>query len=109
MVPPCFYPRFPPEIQRGRENGAHCHRRAAWVWQGGVVVGDGVRVTRSADANVLLWNASAALSGGAIAAGRKDGVRAAAASVVRLEGVEVVDHAQAGLMAASSSQITLVR
>jgi hypothetical protein len=77
--------------------------------QGGFVVGDGVRVMRSADANVLLWNASTALSGGAIAAGRKDGVRAAAGSVARLEGVEMVDHTLSGLVAASASQITLVR
>jgi hypothetical protein len=68
-----------------------------------------VRVTRSADANVLLWNASAQLGGGAIARGRKDGVRAAAGSVVRLEGVEVLDHTLVGLTGASASQITLVR
>ncbi len=75
--------------------------------QGGAVMGEGLRVSRSADANVLLWNASAVLGGGAISAGRKDGVRAAAGSVVWLEGVTVVEHALTGLVAASASRITL--
>ncbi len=64
---------------------------------------------RSADANVALWNASVTLSGGAVAAGRKDGLRAAAGSRVELDGVAVVGNALVGVVVASGSEATLVR
>ena len=51
------------------------------ISQGAVAAGDAVAVRGSADANVLLFNASAALRGSTVAGGLKDGVQASTASV----------------------------